>query len=258
MTPPRNPSRPRRKGAKQRLDSLVEERGLAPTRSQAQALIRAGKVFSADLRLDKPGHSVPADIALEVRGPAHRWASRGGLKLAHAIERFAIDVSGRVGLDIGASTGGFTDVLLAHGAARVYAVDVGRGQLDWRLRRDPRVVVLERLNARHLSAEHIPEPPGIVTCDVSFIGIELALPPALDLAVPSAHLIALIKPQFEVGRGDVGKGGIVRNEAARAAACERIAAWLGGRPGWRVLGLTESPIAGAEGNREWLVAGRKA
>ena len=247
-----------RPSTKERLDRLVETRGLAPNRSRAQALIRAGRVFSADTRLDKPGHLVAADIALEVRGPAHRWASRGGVKLAHALERFAIEVTGRVALDIGASTGGFTDVLLARGAARVYAVDVGRGQLDWRLRRDSRVVVLERLNARHLSAVHVADPPGILTCDVSFIGLELALPPALALAASGAWLVALIKPQFEVGRSEVGKGGIVRNPAARAAACARITAWLNSRPGWRSVGLTESPITGADGNREYLLAGRKA
>ena len=250
--------RPDRPGAKQRLDWLVEARGLAPSRSRAQALIRAGKVFSADARLDKPGHLVSVDIALEVRGPAHPWASRGGVKLAHALDHFAIGVAGRAALDIGASTGGFTDVLLARGAARVYAVDVGRGQLDWRLRQDPRVVVLERLNARRLVADHFAEAPGIVTCDVSFIGLELALPPALGLAAPGAWLIALIKPQFEVGRSEVGKGGIVRDETARAAACARIAAWLDGRPGWRSVGLTESPITGADGNREYFVAARKA
>ncbi len=258
MTPQQSRNGPSRPGAKQRLDWLVEARGLAPSRTRAQALIRAGKVFSAGMRLDKPGHLVPADIALEVRGPAHRWASRGGVKLAHALDHFAIAVTGCTALDIGASTGGFTDVLLARGAAKVYAVDVGRGQLDWRLRQDPRVVVLERLNARRLSTAHIPEPPGIITCDVSFIGLELALPPALTLAAPGARLIALIKPQFEVGRSEVGKGGIVRDEAARAAACARIAAWLDSRPGWRTVGLTESPITGADGNREYLIAGCKA
>ena len=258
MTPRRNPSAPSRPAKKQRLDALVEARGLAASRTQAQALIRAGRVFSAYTRLEKPGHQVPGDIPLEVRGPAHRWASRGGLKLVQGLDHFAIDPTGAIALDIGASTGGFTDVLLARGAARVYAVDVGRGQLDWRLRQDPRVVVLERLNSRHLTTEHIGEPPGIVTCDVSFIGLALALPPALGLAAPGAHLVALIKPQFEVGKGEVGKGGIVRDEAARAAVCERITAWLGRQPGWRVLGLTDSPITGAEGNREYLIAGRKA
>lgn len=231
---------------------------MAVSRAQAQALIRAGKVFSAHTRLEKPGHQVPDDIPLEVRGPAHRWASRGGLKLVQGLDHFAIDPAGSVALDIGASTGGFTDVLLDRGAIRVYAVDVGRGQLVWRLRQDPRVVVLERLNSRYLTTEHIGDPPGIITCDVSFIGLELALPAALGLAAPGAHLIALIKPQFEVGKGEVGKGGIVRDEAARVAVCERISAWLGGQPGWRVLGLTDSPITGADGNHEFLIAGRKA
>ena len=249
---------PRRKSKapdKRRLDALVESRGLAASRSEAQALIRAGKIWSGDRRLDKPGHSVAADTALELRGGVDRWASRGGVKLDHALGRFRIDVTGAVALDIGASTGGFTDVLLARGAARVYAVDVGRGQILWRLRQDPRVVVLDRLNARYMSAEHVPEPVDAITCDASFIGLETVLPAPLALAAPGAFLVALIKPQFEVGREAVGKGGIVRDAAARDAACERIAAWLGARDGWRVLGLVESPIEGAAGNREYLIAG---
>ena len=240
---------------KRRLDALVEARGLAASRTEAQALIRAGRIWSGDRRLDKPGHSIAGDSALELRGGARRWASRAGAKLDHALEHFGIDVAGAAALDIGASTGGFTDVLLARGAARVYAVDVGRGQMLWRLSQDPRVAVLDRLNARHLAAEHVPEPVDAIVCDASFIGLETVLPAPLALAAPGAHLVALIKPQFEVGRAQVGKGGIVRDEAARAAACERIAAWLAARPGWRVLGLVESPIEGAGGNREYLIAG---
>ena len=251
---------PRRKPKapdKRRLDALVEARGLAASRTEAHALIRAGRIWSGDTRLDKPGHSVRSDLALEVRGGERRWASRGGLKLDHALRHFDIDVTEATALDVGASTGGFTDVLLAHGAAKVYAADVGRGQLLWRLRQDPRVVVLDRLNARYISSEDVPEPVDIVTCDTSFIGLETVLPAPLSLAARGAKLIALIKPQFEVGRGEVGKGGIVRNEAARTAACGRISVWLARRDGWRMLGLVESPIEGAGGNREYLIAGER-
>ena len=243
---------------KRRLDALVEANGLAASRTEAQALIRAGKIWSGDRRFDKPGHSVAADTALELRGGGGRWASRGGIKLDHALGHFRIDAAGAVALDIGASTGGFTDVLLARGAARVYAVDVGRGQILWRLRQDPRVVVLDRLNARYIAGEHVPEPVDAIVCDASFIGLETVLPAPLALAAPGAFLVALIKPQFEVGRDSVGKGGIVRDAAARDAACQRIAAWLATRDGWRVLGLVESPIEGAGGNREYLIAGERA
>jgi 23S rRNA (cytidine1920-2'-O)/16S rRNA (cytidine1409-2'-O)-methyltransferase len=183
--------------------------------------------------------------------------SRGGLKLAHGLDHFGIDPAGMVALDVGASTGGFTDVLLRRGAVRVYAVDVGHGQLDWRLRNDPRVVVLEQINARHLSREHVPEPVDLVVTDVSFISLELALPTALALARPGASLIALIKPQFEVGKGQVGKGGVVRDPALHQAVCARIARWLGEEQGWRVLGVSESPITGPKGNREFLIGARR-
>jgi 23S rRNA (cytidine1920-2'-O)/16S rRNA (cytidine1409-2'-O)-methyltransferase len=242
--------------SKTRLDQLMVERGLAGSRAQAQALVLAGQVFSGEQRLDKPGRAVAPDIPIEVRAPAAPFVSRGGQKLAHGLDRFRIDPAGRIALDVGASTGGFTDVLLQRGARRVYAVDVGHGQLDWRLRNDPRVVVLERTNARHLSREQVPEHVAIVTCDVSFISLELALPPALALAAPGASLIALIKPQFEVGKGEVGKGGVVRDPALHRAVCARIAAWLADRQGWQVLGVTESPITGPKGNREFLIAAR--
>jgi 23S rRNA (cytidine1920-2'-O)/16S rRNA (cytidine1409-2'-O)-methyltransferase len=230
------------------------ERGLAESRTKAQALVLAGQVFSGERRLDKPGHAVAPDTSIEVRAPGVPYVSRGGLKLAHALDHFGIDPAGMVALDVGASTGGFTDVLLRRAAARVYAVDVGHGQLDWRLRNDLRVVILERINARHLSREHVPEPVDLVVCDVSFISLELALPPALALAGPDASLIALIKPQFEVGKGQVGKGGVVRDPALHQAVCARIADWLTGQQGWRVLGRSESPITGPKGNREFLVA----
>jgi 23S rRNA (cytidine1920-2'-O)/16S rRNA (cytidine1409-2'-O)-methyltransferase len=245
-------------GAKQRLDQALVERGLAESRTRAQALIMAGLVFSGDRRLDKPGQTVAADAALEVRGQDHPWVSRGGVKLAHALDHFAIDPTGAVALDIGASTGGFTDVLLARGAAKVYAVDVGHGQLAWKLRTNPRVVVTERTNARYLSRAEIPEAVDLIVCDASFIGLETLLPAPLALAAPGAHLIALIKPQFEVGPGQVGKGGVVRDPALHGAVCARISAWLAAQPGWTVLGIAESPITGPEGNKEFLIAARRA
>ncbi len=243
---------------KPRLDQLLVERGLAETRARAQALIMAGRVFSGERRLDKPGTRVAADCAIDVRGREHPWVSRGGVKLDHALEHFGIDVCGAVALDVGASTGGFTDVLLARGAARVYAIDVGRGQLAWKLRRDARVVVLEGVNARHLSRAHVPEAIDVIVCDVSFIGLETVLPAPLALAAPGAWLVALIKPQFEAGPDRVGKGGVVRDADVRRQVCDRIRAWLGRLPGWSVAGVTESPITGASGNVEFLVAARRS
>jgi len=239
--------------AKTRLDQLLVDRGLVESRTRAQALVMAGLVFSGEMRLDKPGRQVTPDIEIEVRGQDHPWVSRGGLKLDHALSEFGIDVAGKTCLDVGASTGGFTDVLLSRGAAKVYAVDVGHGQLAWKLRNDERVVVLERTNARHLTAEQIPEPIDIVVCDASFIGLEVVLPAALALAAPGAHLVALIKPQFEVGKGEVGKGGVVRDPALHERVVARIEAWVAAQ-GWRVLGTTESPITGPEGNKEFLIA----
>lgn len=240
-----------------RLDQALVERGLAESRARAQALILAGTVFSDSRRLDKPGHAVTAATALEVRGRDHPWVSRGGVKLAHGIDHFRIDPAGLTCLDVGASTGGFTDVLLAGGARRVYAVDVGHGQLAWRLRTDPRVVVLERTNARDLSPALVSEPIDLIVCDVSFIGLETALPAVLALAAPDALLVALIKPQFEAGRSDVGSGGVVRDAAVRQRVCERISAWLAAQSGWSVIGTTESPITGPHGNIEVLLAGRR-
>jgi 23S rRNA (cytidine1920-2'-O)/16S rRNA (cytidine1409-2'-O)-methyltransferase len=237
-----------------RLDQLLVERGLAESRTRAQALIMAGLVFSCDRRLEKPGMLIAHDAELVVKGRDHPWVSRGGLKLAHALDHFGIDPAGLVCMDVGASTGGFTDVLLSRGAARVYAIDVGRGQLAWKLRVDPRVVLLESVNARDLTRELIPKPIDLIVCDVSFISLRLALPPALLLAVPGAHLIALIKPQFEAARAEVGKGGIVRDPGARLRTCEGISAWLSAQPGWRVLGVIDSPITGTDGNREYLIA----
>jgi len=242
------------KPGKLRLDQLLVDRGLAESRSRAQALVMAGAVYSETKRLDKAGLQVAPDIAIEVKGQDHPWVSRGGLKLAHALDHFGIDPEGLVCLDVGASTGGFSDVLLSHGAAKIYAVDVGHGQLAWKLREDARVVVLERTNARNLSFEQVPEPIDMIVCDASFIGLETVLVAPLTLAAPGARLIALIKPQFEVGKGRVGKGGVVRDPALHEEVCERIRAWLSDRPGWRVLGITESPIKGPEGNVEFLIA----
>lgn len=242
---------------KSRVDALLVERGLADSRTKAQALVMAGLVFTGERRVDKPGQTIASDLPLEVRGRPHPWVSRGGMKLDHGLEHFGISVQGLVCLDVGASTGGFTDVLLARGAARIYAVDVGHGQLAWKLRNDPRVVVLERTNARHLTQDDIPEPIDMVVCDASFIGLETVLPAPLALTKSGAYLIALIKPQFEVGRGRVGKGGVVRDPALRREVCDRVVAWLAARPGWTVLGICESPILGPEGNTEFLIAGRR-
>jgi 23S rRNA (cytidine1920-2'-O)/16S rRNA (cytidine1409-2'-O)-methyltransferase len=241
---------------KKRLDVLLVERGLAGTRAKAQALILAGVVFSGEKKRDKAGTAYAVDTPLEVKSRDHPWVSRGGIKLAHALEHFDIDVAGLVALDIGASTGGFTDVLLQKGAARVYAVDVGHGQLAWALRQDPRVVVLERVNARYLTAAQVAEAPDLVVCDASFIGLETVLPAALALAKPQAQLVALIKPQFEVGPDRVGKGGVVRDPALHQEVCARIGSWLRAR-GWDAIGIVESPIRGPEGNIEFLVYARR-
>lgn len=244
--------------AKQRLDQLLVDRGLAPSRTKAQALIMAGDVFVAGQRADKPGTQIgeDADVSLKDTGP--QWVSRGAFKLLHGIDHFALDCSDKIAIDVGASTGGFTEVLLKHGAARVYAVDVGHGQLDWKLRQDDRVVVLERLNARYLSTDHVPEPVELVVCDASFISLTKVLPPALDRVRPGGRLCALIKPQFEAGRDQVGRGGVVRDEAVHQEVCQRIAAWLDAQPGWSSEGITPSPILGPKGNREFLIAGLRS
>ena len=240
--------------ARPRADQRLVDLGLAESRSRAQALILAGKVFAGTRRVEKAGQPVPEDAALEVRGQDHPWVSRGGLKLDHALAHFGLSPAGKICLDIGASTGGFTDVLLAHGAVRVHAVDVGHGQLAWKLRSDPRVAVHERANARHLTADMIGEPIDVLVCDASFIGLATVLPAPLALCGPGAWAAALIKPQFEAGPESVGKGGVVRDPAVHAAVCARIRDWWGVLPGWRVLGVTESPITGPEGNREFLIA----
>lgn len=246
------------KAGKCRADVALVERGLVESRAKAQALIMAGKVFAGERKLAKAGEAIAEDQPLEVRGQDHPWVSRGGLKLAHALEHFHLDPAGLACLDLGASTGGFTDVLLEAGAARVYAVDVGHGQLAWKLRNDPRVVVLERTNARSLTAAQVPEPVDFLVCDASFIGLEVLLPAPLALTAPRAVMAVLIKPQFEVGKERVGKGGVVRDPALHQEVCARIGAWVNAQAHWQVEGIVESPITGPEGNREFLLAARKA
>jgi 23S rRNA (cytidine1920-2'-O)/16S rRNA (cytidine1409-2'-O)-methyltransferase len=233
------------------------ERGLAESRARAQALILARRVFSDDRCLDKPGQQVVSDLRLELHLDERPYVSRGGIKLGHALDHFRLDPAGRTAVDIGASTGGFTDVLLRRGARLVYAVDVGYGQLDWRLRNDPKVVVLERTNARNLTRTEIPEPVEVIVADTSFISLKLVLPAALALAASGAWLVALIKPQFEVGKGQVGKGGVVRDPAQHQAVRDEISRWLADEQGWQVEGIVESPITGPKGNREFLIAGRR-
>ncbi|HMK72316.1 MAG TPA: TlyA family RNA methyltransferase [Myxococcaceae bacterium] len=245
-----------RVGKKERLDVLLVASGLAPTRARAQALVLAGQVVVGDQRVDKPGTRVPVDAALRLKGEALPFVSRGGLKLRHALDHFRLDVRGAVCVDVGASTGGFTDCLLQAGAARVHALDVGYGQLHPRLRADPRVVVHERVNARHLERAALGEAVDVAVVDVSFISLGLVLPAVLPLLGPEGLLVALIKPQFEVGRSSVGKGGVVRDEAARAAAIERVRQEVEGH-GLHVLGVSDSPVLGPAGNREALLAARR-
>jgi 23S rRNA (cytidine1920-2'-O)/16S rRNA (cytidine1409-2'-O)-methyltransferase len=242
--------------AKQRADQMLVDRGLAESRSRAQALILAGLVFSGDRKIEKAGHPLPGDAAIEVRGRDHPWVSRGGIKLAHALDHFGWDVTGAVAMDVGSSTGGFTDVLLTKGAARVYAVDSGTNQLAWKLRSDPRVIVHEKTSARILTAGHIPEPIDIIVCDASFIGLTKVLERPLTFAAADARLLALIKPQFEAGREEVGKGGVVRDPAVHDRVCAEVRAWVEG-PGWHVDGIVPSPITGPEGNVEFLIAARR-
>ncbi len=249
----RNESDSLSKSDKRRADVLLVERGLAESRNKAQALIMAGLVFSGERRVEKPGDNISVDAPMDVRGKDHPWVSRGGVKLAHALERFQFDLAGSTCADIGASTGGFTDVMLANGALKVYAIDVGQGQIAWKLRQDKHVVVLENTNARHVGRDHIPDSIDFIGCDVSFIGLEKVLPAVMALTHPGAALVALIKPQFQAGRGAVEKGGIVRDPAIHDAVCEQVSQWLNAQPGWRVAGLTESPITGAKGNREFLI-----
>ncbi len=243
--------------ARQRADLMLVATGLVESRAKAQALIMAGLVYAGTARVQKAGDLLPEDAALSVKGQDHPWVSRGGVKLAHGLSHFGFDPAGRICLDVGASTGGFTDVLLTHGAQHVYAVDVGHGQLAWKLRSDPRVTVLEKTNARHLTAQIIPAPIGALVCDASFIGLQIVLPAGLALCAPGAFAVALIKPQFEAGPEHVGKGGVVRDPEIHAAVCAKIRLWWESLPGWRVLGVEKSPITGPEGNIEFLIGAVK-
>ena len=243
--------------ARERLDQLVVAQGLALTRTKAQALILAGEVFAGETRLDKPGTLIPTATELRLKTTGPSYVSRGAFKLIAGLDAFAISPAGKLCLDVGASTGGFTDVLLERGASQVIAVDVGHGQLDWRLRNDPRVMVLERTNARHLTAEMLPGAPEIIVCDASFIGLRTVLTAALGLAASGAELVALIKPQFEAGPSAVGKGGVVRDPAVHDAVCAAVQDWLETSMVWTVLGITASPILGPKGNREFLIGARK-
>jgi len=213
-------------------------------------------VFAGEIKIDKPGHQLPEDAVLDVRGRDHPWVSRGGIKLAHALEHFGLDPAGATAMDIGSSTGGFTDVLLTHGAAHVFCVDSGTNQLAWKLREDPRVTVLEQLSARLLTREHIDRPCNWVVCDASFISLSKVLEVPLQLADTPCQLVALIKPQFEVGRDEVGKGGVVRDPALHARVCEEVRGWLEGL-GWEVEGIATSPITGPRGNVEFLISARR-
>jgi 23S rRNA (cytidine1920-2'-O)/16S rRNA (cytidine1409-2'-O)-methyltransferase len=235
-----------------RLDTLLVERGLAPSRERAQALILAGQIRAAGVDTPKPGTSVAPDVEIDVLGVDHPYVGRGGVKLAHALDEFGINVTGRDALDIGASTGGFTDVLLQRGARHVVALDVGHSQIDWKLRKDARVLVLEGVNARHLTLGQLPGPVDVVTIDVSFISLRLILPAVPPLLRPGADVIALVKPQFEAGREDVGRGGIVDDPAIHARVVSDVSAAAAG-VGLATHGMTPSPITGAAGNQEFLL-----
>jgi 23S rRNA (cytidine1920-2'-O)/16S rRNA (cytidine1409-2'-O)-methyltransferase len=241
--------------AKMRLDQMLVDRGLAESRTRAQALIMAGHVLVGGKPGAKAGQMLAMDAEIIVKGRDHPWVSRGGLKLDHALAHFALDVTGLVAMDVGSSTGGFTDVLLTRGAARVYAVDSGTNQLAWKLRNDPRVIVHEQTSARILTATHVPEPLDIIVCDASFIGLAKVLERPLGFARTGAWLVALIKPQFEAGRAEVGKGGVVRDAAVHERVCAEVSQWVT-EQGWSVAGIVESPITGPEGNVEFLIVAR--
>lgn len=238
---------------KQRADQLLVDRGLAESRTRAQALILAGLAFIGDRKIDKAGQPVAADAEITLKGRDHPWVSRGGVKLDHALTHLGWDVAGAVAIDVGSSTGGFTDVLLGRGAARVYAIDSGTNQLAWKLRQDERVIVHEKTSARILTAAHIPEPIDLIVCDASFIGLSKVLPVPMSFAKTGARMVALIKPQFEAGRHEIGKKGVVRDPAVHARVCDEVRDWLQ-KCGWTVHDQLESPITGPEGNVEFLIA----
>lgn len=242
-----------KKSPKKRVDHLLVERELVESRTRAQALVMAGVVFVGEEKVVKPGQQVPEDAVIEVRGRDHPWVSRGGIKLAHAIEHFGLDPAGAVAMDIGSSTGGFTDVLLTNGAQHVFAVDSGTNQLAWKLRQDDCVTVHEQTSARILTRDHITQDCNWVVCDASFISLSKVLERPLELAATPCRLVALIKPQFEVAKHEVGKGGVVRDPVLHARVCEETRQWLEGL-GWAIEGIVESPITGPQGNVEFLVS----
>ena len=240
-----------------RADQRLVELGLADSRTRAQALILGGHVFAGDRRVDKAGQAVTADAVLTVKGRDHPWVSRGGVKLAHGLDHFGWEIAGATAIDVGSSTGGFTDVLLTRGAAHVFAVDSGSNQLAWNLREDARVTVLEQTSARILTRALIPVAVDLIVCDASFIGLAKVLAVPLSFASPGGRLLALIKPQFEAGRGEVGKGGVVRDAQVHARVCAEVAAWLTAQR-WAVAGITPSPITGPKGNCEFLIAATRS
>ncbi len=235
-----------------RIDQALHERGMAESRSKAQAYIMAGLVFCGDKKIVKSGQLISQDAEITLKGKDHPWVSRGGIKLDHAISHFAINLSGLTAIDVGSSTGGFTDVMLQSGARKVFAVDSGTNQLAWKLRQDERVIVYEQTSARILTHEHIDEAVDIIVCDASFIGLSKVLERPMEFAKDDAQLIALIKPQFEAGKHEVGKGGVVRDEMVHKRVCQEVTAWLE-EQNWHVKGLTQSPITGPQGNVEFLI-----
>ncbi len=243
--------------ARVRIDQLLVDRGLVESRTRAQALVMAGLVYVGTVKIAKPGQAVADDAAIEVKGRDHPWVSRGGIKLAHGLDHFEWDVTDAVAIDVGSSTGGFTDVLLSRGALRVYAVDSGTNQLAWKLRQDARVIVHEQTSARVLTSLHIPEPIDLIVCDASFIALAKVLDVPLGFARAGGRALVLVKPQFEVGRDEVGKGGVVRDPEAHRRVCAAAAAWFEAK-GWRVDGIVPSPITGPEGNIEFLLAAHLA
>jgi len=241
---------------KQRADQLLVDRGLAESRTRAQALILAGLAFVGDRKIDKAGQQVAEDAEISVKGRDHPWVSRGGIKLDHALAHLGWNVAGAVAIDVGSSTGGFTDVMLSRGVVRVYAVDSGTNQLAWKLRQDERVIVHEQTSARILTAAHIPEPIDLIVCDASFIALSKVLPVPMTFAKEGARMVALIKPQFEAERHEVGKKGVIRDAAVHARVCAEVRDWIEGE-GWSVVDTLESPITGPEGNVEFLIAATK-
>lgn len=244
------------KATKTRIDQLLVERGLAESRAKAQAYIMAGLVMVAEQKIEKPGQKVASDAAIDLKGKDHPWVSRGGIKLDHALNHFEIDVSGVTAIDVGSSTGGFTDVMLSRGATKVYAVDSGTNQLAWKLRQDDRVIVNEKTSARILTDAHITDPIDLIVCDASFISLVKVLERPMEFTRDNARLVALIKPQFEAERADVGKGGVVRDAAVHDAVCQKVRDWVIEK-GWTVDGIVQSPITGPKGNVEFLIAAQK-